>query len=140
MKRLALLLTLLVSCSSETVPTVEWRGQQFRQVASLKDLPDSIQTVLGVGKPGLDGIADAGGSFNATDVVDTNLPMRRFVFAGLSKTHSLVVIERGGRGHNYLVGLYELPMTQQQGWVLVTREAPANLEQLVQELSHKHAG
>ncbi len=136
----ALFVALLAACSSPAPSSVQWRGQEFSEITSLKALPASIQGALGASRPGLEGVADAGASFNVTDVVDAKLPMRRFVLAGLSKTHALVAVEHGGRAHNVRVVLYELPDTEKEQWVLVGRAQLANLEDLVHNLSHKHDG
>jgi len=95
----------------------------------------SIQETLGVGRAGLEGIADAGDSFNVTDVVDTNLPNRRFTIAGISNTHLLVAIERGGRAHNFQILLFELPQTPKGEWTIF--EKPADLRALLDALSSK---
>jgi hypothetical protein len=49
-------------------------------------------------------IADKGARFNATDVVDTRLPMRRLIGFSVSNTESFIWYEHGGRGyHQHLV-------------------------------------
>jgi hypothetical protein len=57
---------------------------------------------------GLAGIADAGADFNLTDVVDRQLPMKRFTLAAVGKTCALVGIEIGGYSHHYQIEEYRL--------------------------------
>jgi len=66
-----------------------------------------VNALLGRDRAGLDGIADRDGKFNVTDVVDSKLPMRRFVLAGFNRRCALVAIERGGRGHRFEVLAFE---------------------------------
>lgn len=53
-------------------------------------------------------MADPWGRFNATDVVDTELPMRRLKFAGQSETGAFVYYEHGGFGFHYHLGVFEI--------------------------------
>lgn len=53
-------------------------------------------------------MADPGGRFNATDVVDTGLPMRRLVFAGESSNGAFVYYEHGGRGFHYHLAVFNM--------------------------------
>ena len=132
MNQLAFLLlsvVILSTCRDQRSSDVQSREERFQEITSLTDLPASIQETLGVGRKGYEGIADAGDSFNITDVVDTNVPNRRFTIAGISNTHLLVAIERGGRAHNFQIVLFELPRTQRGEWTLV--EKPANLRALL---------
>jgi hypothetical protein len=137
MKRASWLLFLMVvvACAKGAVETVMWRGDEFRELRTLQELPLSIQNALGVGRVGLEGIADAGGRFNVTDVVDSALPMKRFTVAGISSKQVLVVIEQGGRGHYFEVLLFELPNQEKQKWTLF--EKPAGLRGLIESLSAK---
>jgi hypothetical protein len=116
---------------------VEWAGHTFREVTTLSALPASLQAALGVGRPGLDGIADRGGRYNSTDVIlDSNLPMRRFLVAGLDRDRALVAIEHGGWGWNVEVRLFSNingKYVVQKEWTLF--EAPRTLRDLVGRLS-----
>jgi hypothetical protein len=85
---------------------VKWAGHIFREVTSLSALPPSVQAALGVGRTGSDGIADRNGKYNPTDVVDSSLPMRRFLIAGLDQDTALVAVEHGGRGWRVEVFLF----------------------------------
>jgi hypothetical protein len=95
-----------------------------------------MQTALGVANPGLDGIADAGGKYNSTDVVDSRYPRRRFVVAGLDANTALIAVERGGIGWNVEVTLYSnaaVKPAAEKTWTLF--EVPCNLRDLVGHLS-----
>ena len=72
-------------------------GQPLLAVYSLLKLPPQVSELLEVDKPGLGGVADRGKRFNATDSVDSRLPMRRFIGGGVGETCTVVVIERGGQ-------------------------------------------
>ena len=127
----------MAACGSERSPTtVEWRGHVLREVSTLADLPSVIQSGLGASRSGLDGIADRGELFNATDVVDPTLPMRRFLAAGRDRETWLVALERGGRGYGVEVFLFSLPEpTPTQKWVLL--QFPRTLRDVVQQVSQK---
>ena len=58
------------------------------------------------------GIADRNERFNVTDVVDTKLPMRRFVVGGSSSSLVLVSYETGGRGYSVEAVAYALHDSQ----------------------------
>ena len=81
--------------------------QPLTEARSLENLPAEVNSLLGRGPDGLDGIADRNGKFNVTDVVDNRLPMRRFVLAGFNDSCALVAVERGGRGHWFEVFAFE---------------------------------
>jgi hypothetical protein len=127
----------MAACQSEHVPlTVEWRGHSLQELRALADLPAVIQSGLGVGRPGLDGVAERGQPFNATDVVDEDLPLRRFLAAGREGDTWLVALERGGRGYSVEVFLYSaLDATPKQRWVLLDR--PKTLREVVQQMLQK---
>ena len=96
----------VAACQARPPDRVEWRGYDFQEVRSLSELPASLRTELGAGRAGLDGIADRGRPFNVTDVVDSKLPMRRFLTAGRDGDTWLVAQERGGRAHYLEVFLF----------------------------------
>src|SRR4051795_13221381 len=62
---------------------IQWAGHALSEVRTVQELPPGLQAVLGVGTPGMEGIADRNGKYNPTDDVDSGLPMRRFLVAGL---------------------------------------------------------
>ena len=134
---LVALSVMIAACESERIPaTVEWQGHALREVRTLPDLPPVIQAGLGVGRPGLDGVADRGRPFNVTDLVDSNLPMRRFLAAGRDGETWLVALEQGGRGYSVVVFLFSAPdATPKQKWVLLER--PGTLKEVVQQMSQK---
>ncbi len=128
-------LILLQSCAKmpeKPQESVQWGGRILREVTTLSALPASLQAALGVGRPGLDGIADRGGRYNSTDVLDSNLPRRRFLVAGLDRDVALVAVERGGWGWNVQVRLFSKDVVQRQ-WTLF--ESPRTLRDLVGRLS-----
>jgi hypothetical protein len=113
--------------------TVEWQGGNFQEVQGLADLPASIRSALGVGRLGLDGVADRGQPFNPTDVVDDRLPMRRFLAAGRDGDTWLVALEQGGYGYRVEVFLFSaLEATPKQQWSL--GDQPKTLNEIVQLL------
>jgi hypothetical protein len=114
---------------------VAWAGHNFREVTALGGLPIGIRTLLGVGKPRLDGIADPGGKYNSTDVVDSRFPRRRFLVAGVSKDAALVAVECCGFSWNVEVALYSNTARKpsvRQTWTLF--ESPRTLRALVDHL------
>ena len=125
----------MVSCESKHA-AVEWQGYILQEVPALAELPAAVQSELGVGRPGTDGVADRGRPFNVTDVVMDNLPMRRFLTAGRDGDTWLVALERGGRAYNVEVFLYSTPgVTLKQRWVLL--DHPKSLADVVQQLSRE---
>ncbi|MEO8100479.1 MAG: hypothetical protein ABI811_22460 [Acidobacteriota bacterium] len=115
--------------------SIQRGGHALREVTALRELPPGVQTALGVGALGLDGIADRGEKYNPTDVVDSSLPMRRFVVAGLDGDSALVAIEHGGLGREVEVALFSNASqnaTAGRKWTLI--EAPKALRDLVGSL------
>lgn len=109
-------------------------GKPLSEVHTLTALPDEVNSLLGQGRTGMDGIADQGGKFNLTDVVDERLPMRRFVIAGINSSCALVAIERGGRGYSRELIVFG----QDKGkWQITQRrnlgKMPQSLEDLMTE-------
>jgi hypothetical protein len=129
-------LSLLESCAETPPASVEWAGHTFREVRTLSALPPSLQTALGVGRLGLEGIADRDGKFNPTDVVDSKLPMRRLLVAGLEGDTALVAIEHGGRGSRVEVAFFsdtDRRAVVERTWTLF--DAPRTLRALVDRLA-----
>ena len=131
------LLALSTACTSREPSEIQWRGQSFREVRTIKSLPLAIQSELGVGRPGLEGIADRGGRFNETDVVDGRFPRRRFAVAGLSSEEALVAVERGG--YAYFVQVFLIPLASDNAkpkeiWTLPI-DKPNSLKELVTTVS-----
>ena len=128
----------LAACTSHGLPSVRWRGQRFQEQHSLQSLPIEVQKALGVGKIGLDGIAEPDGRFNVTDVVESRLPMRRFILGGRSDKALLLVIEHGGYAHYFETSLISLPpgsLQPTEKWTLF--EKPSSLKQLIDQLDKR---
>jgi hypothetical protein len=68
-------------------------GHPVEVVHSIHDLPKEIQSQLGYGRSGSDGVVDSDAKSNATD---PNRPMRRFNWAAMNSDCIFAVIERGG--------------------------------------------
>ena len=86
------------------------------KVESVDGMPKDVRTALGRQKAGIDGIADAWKKFNATDVIDSRLPMRRFIVGGASSASALVAYEQGGHSYSiHAVAFY----LQDWGWTKV---------------------
>ena len=113
-----LLITAVLATSCASGPAPLSRGHEFQEVGSLSALPLPIQKRLGVVKPGLDGVADKNQPFNATDVVDSSLPWRRFLAAGRENDVWLVALEHGGRGYNVQAYLLSSAGKLRRHWVL----------------------
>jgi hypothetical protein len=64
---------------------------------------DALQVLFG--SQTLD-IAEPGAEFQTTDVIGSELPIRRLVAAGCSLDHCLVYYERGGIAHTWQVALF----------------------------------
>jgi hypothetical protein len=132
----------IVSCARtlETIEkpekSVEWAGHTFRKVRTLYALPASLQAALGVGNPGLDGMADGDGVYSSTDVITFDFPRRRFLVAGVAGDATLVAIEHRGRGWRVEVRLFSSTDGKEvvEGeWTLF--ECPRTLRGLVDQLS-----
>jgi hypothetical protein len=73
----------------------------FHEVKQSSRLPNAVLEKLG-------GIADPGQPFNATDVVDTKLPMRRLVVAAISEKYCIVTYWKGGIALGLKTSIFEL--------------------------------
>lgn len=62
---------------------------------SLAGLPPGVSAYLTENT----GLADQGGAYNDSCVVNPDIPSTRFVIAALSEGVTIVAIEHGGRGH-----------------------------------------
>jgi hypothetical protein len=110
---------------------IQWAGHALSEIRTLRELPPALQNVLGVGNPGMDGIADRNGEYNATDLVDSRLPMRHFLVAGSDGDLTLVAIERGGRAWRVEVTLFKKTAIERT-WAL--SKSPETLRELVDRL------
>lgn len=86
-------------------------SDQFTVVKKVQAIPQSVLSVL-LGKSPWGGMADAGQPFQRDDVVRSNLPFRRLVFAAVSPGYCLVYNEYGGYGEGREVSLYRLAFGQ----------------------------
>jgi hypothetical protein len=98
--KFASILTLVLSI----IPAVTIAGNSCeqrtcREIRTLKELPNEVLSFVLNHPHGL--LADRGGAFNITDLIDPSLPMRRFVVAGMMRDRLAVEIERGGRSHYF---------------------------------------
>jgi hypothetical protein len=83
------------------------KDERFQIVTSIRGLPlgvrDGLQRLFG--SQTLD-IAEPGAEYQSTDVIGSELPIRRLVAAGCSTDHCLVYYERGGIAHTWQVALF----------------------------------
>jgi hypothetical protein len=107
-------------------------GRQLWEVRTLDALPIAVNTLLGRNRSGLEGIADRGEKFNRTDRVDSRIPMRRFIFAGINASCALVALESGGLGYSVELIAFEYhnakwqQIQQKNVW-----QTPQSLQELV---------
>ena len=94
------LVVLLVAPRSFAAGTTTWYGLNLAEARTLTALPADVRQALSADGTGTTGIAERGAKFNATDVLDSTLPRRRFVIAGVDGESALVAIEQGGRGRH----------------------------------------
>ena len=127
---------LVAGCARPGSKAIEWEGHFLTEARSLYELPGAIQSALGVGRSGLEGVADKGRKYNVTDVVDSSLPMRRLLAAGGDSAVWIVALERGGRA--YSVEVFEfapLEPIPKQTWILSNR--PKTFEQVLRSISRR---
>jgi hypothetical protein len=87
-------------------------GVALTEVRSLEKLPNQLRRLLSSTTRGRDGIADRGGGFNVTDLVNHELPMRRFALAAVGLTCAVVAVEYGGIAHGFELTEYRLTGTR----------------------------
>jgi hypothetical protein len=79
----------------------------FSTVKDVRALPAPVLRVFT--EPGSRTMANPRKDFQATDfIVDDSLPHERLIFAGVSRDRCFVHYEQGGRGHSYLLALFNL--------------------------------
>ena len=76
------------SAASDSAPV-------WAMATSLAGLPPEVSTYLTENT----GLADQGGAYNDSCVVNPYIPSTRFVIAAISEGVTIVAIEHGGRGH-----------------------------------------
>jgi hypothetical protein len=112
----------------------------WTEARSLRELPAGIQVLLGVGL-GLAGIADRGGDFIETDIVDDNMPRRRFVLGIVNGGTALVALEQGGRVYSVrVVEFKQAGTTWDAARCAPLESVPQQGAELVDALSGKHVG
>lgn len=129
-----LVASLLALCMGVATPCLAESGcdaAHLIEVRSLGTLPTAIRHLLPSATHGLDGIADRGGHFNVTDVVDHDLPMRRFSLAAVATTCAVIAAEYGGVAHGFEITEYRLTAA---GWRLKWRRAVFSAPNSVAEL------
>jgi hypothetical protein len=136
-KSAARTILLLIPLCSIAGSLVDWRGYKFRDVQSISEIPRAIRDQLGATLSGLDGIADKDQPFNPTDVVDSSLPMRRFLVAGQDHDTWLVALEHGGYGYNIQVYLF-VQNRQLEHWVLLA--SPITLQSVLELIPPSETG
>jgi hypothetical protein len=92
-------------------------GESVREVTSLDNLPRELRALLPRDNAGLDGIADRGRPFNATDVVLHDLPRRRFTLAAVSSSCAVIAVQYGGIATGFTLTEYHLV---QNRWLMVS--------------------
>ena len=78
-------------------------------------------------------MANPGKDFQATDfILDNSLPSKRLIFAGVSGDKCFVHYEQGGRGHSYVLALFNVPSKDDMRpvWRGNCRARAATLEEL----------
>lgn len=109
------------------------------EVSTLAGLPKDVTIIIGWHKTGTEGMADATEKFNATDVVDSHLPPRRFLIGGASHTAALVAYQQGGRSLTTHAAAF---MMGNSGWIKVGEwtldEKPNSLYAVATILDSKH--
>jgi hypothetical protein len=82
--------------------------QGASEIVSLSGLPAALRTLLPRPERGMDGIADRGSRFNATDVRGNALPSRRFALAAVFGDCAVIAIEYGGIARVFEITEYHL--------------------------------
>jgi len=76
---------------------------EFVIVRKVADLPIGMRILYPYA------MADPGERFEATDVImDSTLPRRRLIFAGIAQNHAFIHYEQGGIAHTYVTELVRL--------------------------------
>jgi hypothetical protein len=108
------------------------------EVGSIEGFPADVKKILGRQNIGAGGIADRWEKFNATDVVDNHLPMRRFITGGSGTVFAVVAYEQGGRGHSIRAATFGM---RRSGWVMegqwTLQEKPYDLRGLLQLIENQ---
>lgn len=82
--------------ASEAKPAADWLQADYEPLKSLKTVPAAVLKALLLKMRYDQRLADVRERFNATDVIDSALPSRRFTFGGKSPQFVLICYEHGG--------------------------------------------
>jgi hypothetical protein len=85
----------------------DFLNADFTILRKVAELPAGIKKLYMV-NGGRVAMANPGEEFEATDLIDPDLPRRRLIFAGVAGDRVFIHYERGGRSHSYLVALFRL--------------------------------
>ena len=110
-------------------------GLVVTEIRSLAELPIDLRQQLPGSTRGLSGIADRGRPFNATDVVDDDLPMQRFILGAVGPTCAVIAVEHGGRAHYFELTEYQLIV---EGWHSVWHSTMFVAPKTVRDLLLEH--
>lgn len=87
----------------------EFLDRDFTIVKDVRVLPSPVLEALTEQSGSRLVMANPGEKFEATDfILDSSLPQRRLIFAGVSGDRCFIHYERGGRGHSYIVAFFRL--------------------------------
>jgi hypothetical protein len=106
-------------------------GAAVTEVRSLEALSIQLRHLFPSSTSGVDGIADRGGRFNATDVIVHDWPMRRFVLAAVGTSCAVVAVEYGGRAHGFELTEYSLTG---EGWKAGERHTLSSVPKSTKDL------
>ena len=87
----------------------EFLNRDFTIIKDVRVLPIPVREVLSEQGGSRLVMANPGEKFEATDfIVDSSLPQRRLIFAGVSNDRCFIHYERGGRGHSYIIAFFKV--------------------------------
>jgi hypothetical protein len=132
-------LVVVATCATAADTALRIDPRSLVEVRTLAALPKDVSSSLGWQKAGVQGIADVREKFNATDVVDKRLPMRRFLVGGASSNSVVVAYEQGGRSrsiHAVAFSLGSSGWSQVGEWTL--NENPYTLRGLLEVVDSKN--
>jgi len=87
----------------------EFLNIDFAIVKDVRVLPVPVREALNEQGGSRLVMANPGEKFEATDyIVDSSLPQRRLIFAGVSGDRCFIHCERGGSGHSYIIAFFKV--------------------------------
>jgi len=117
---------------SQSVREQFLRGD-FSLIKDVRALPAPVLQAFTEQGGSLLTMANPGKDFQATDfILDNSLPSKRLIFAGVSGDKCFVHYEQGGRGHSYVLALFNVPSKDDMRpvWRGNCRARAATLEEL----------